>query len=339
MKLIKTPAVVMTTAIALLVLLAGCGQSNSGTGPGNTDVRTGGARFSTADEETAKLGSDAAPGVFPRTVTHAAGTTEIPAKPQRIVVLDTGELDGVLSLGLMPVGMTTTAGASPVPDYLADRVKDVKSVGPLNEIDLEEVAKLKPDLILGSQLRADKLYPQLSRIAPTVFSIRPGFPWKENFRLIGDSVGMENEAVATLNTYADAADKLKTTLTNKPTISLVRFQPKGTRIYGNKSFVGVILHDAGLPRPQNQQIDELAEQISEENISQADGDVIFYTSYGKPSATGEESTLKSQGWKALSGVKNGKAYRVDDDVWYMGLGPTAGQLVVEDLTEQLMGPA
>ena len=105
--------------------------------------------------------------------------TEIEKKPERVVVLDTGELDDVLSLGIKPVGMVTTEGASPVPSYLEDQVKGVETVGTIQELDLEKIASLEPDLILGSQLRADKLYDELDSIAPTVFSIRPGFPWKE----------------------------------------------------------------------------------------------------------------------------------------------------------------
>ncbi|WP_347566611.1 hypothetical protein [Streptomyces griseocarneus] len=41
---------------------------------------------------------------FPRSVTHAMGTTEIKKKPRRVVVLDTGELDDVTTLGITPVG-------------------------------------------------------------------------------------------------------------------------------------------------------------------------------------------------------------------------------------------
>jgi ABC-type Fe3+-hydroxamate transport system substrate-binding protein len=46
---------------------------------------------------------------FPRTVEHAMGQTEIPRQPERVVVLDTGELDTALSLGVTPVGAVTTA--------------------------------------------------------------------------------------------------------------------------------------------------------------------------------------------------------------------------------------
>ena len=328
------PAVVL---LAATVGLSACSNStDDAKTPGNTEVATGGERFGTADAETAKLGTDAAPGVFPRTIKHARGATEIPKKPERVVVLDSGELDSVLTLGIKPVGMVVTDGASPIPTYLADKVQGVETVGKNTSLDLEAIAKLKPDLILGSQLRVDKQYDQLSAIAPTVFSIRPGFPWKENFRLIGAAVGEETKAVAALNSYADNAKALSAKFTGaKPTISLVRFMPNRLRLYGNKSLIGVILQDAGLPRAGNQGVDELATEISLENLSQADGDYIFYSSYGKPENTGETAALANPGWSQLSGVQKGKAFRVDDDVWYLGLGPTGANLIVKQLGEYL----
>lgn len=328
------PAVVL---LAAAVGIASCSNSSdSRKGSGSTDVATGGERFSTADAETAKLGTDAAPGVFPRTVRHAAGMTEIPRKPERIVVLDTGELDSVLSLGIKPVGMVETEGASPVPSYLADEVDGVARVGKIQSINLEAIARLKPDLILGSQLRVETLYKQLSAIAPTVFSIRPGFPWKENFRLIGAAVGEENKVVEELNRYADNAKALGAKFTGaKPTISLVRFMPGKIRLYAKKSLIGVILADAGLPRPADQDVDELAVEISLENLPKADGDYVFYSSYGKPDVTGETAALANPAWGRLGAVQRRTAFRVDDDVWYLGLGPTGADLIVKQLGEFL----
>lgn len=327
------PAVVL---LAATVGITSCSNSNDSKGSGNAEVATGGERFGTADAETAKLGTDAAPGVFPRKVTHANGVTEIPKKPERVVVLDTGELDSVLSLGIKPVGMVETEGSSPVPSYLADKVEGVERVGKIQSVNVEAIARLKPDLILGSKLRVDKLYQQLSAVAPTVFSIRPGFPWKENFRLIGAALGEETKVVEQLNQYADSAKALSAKFTgSKPTISLVRFMPGKIRLYANKSLIGVILQDAGLPRPAEQNVDELAVEISMENLPKAEGDYIFYSSYGKPDVTGETAALANPAWGQLGAVQRGKAFRVDDDVWYLGLGPIGANLIVKQLGEYL----
>lgn len=325
---------VIAIALSVLVLTSACtsGTDNdTGKGTGKKDVATGGKAFATADEETAQLGSDADPGVFPRTVKHASGTTKIAEQPKRAVVLDTGELDDVLALGITPVGMVTTEGAHPVPSYLADRVKDVDTVGTINELDLEAIAELEPDLILGSQLRADTLHEQLESIAPTVFSIRPGFPWKENFMLVGEALGMENEAADVLREYAKATDELDEAVDGNPTISLVRFMPERLRLYGNKSLIGVILDDAGLVRPKIQDIAELAVEISPENLNQADGDYVFYTSYGDPEATGETTAISGSQWSGMHAVKDDRAFRVEDDVWFLGLGPIGAERIVEDL--------
>lgn len=329
---------VAASALTIALLAVGCaaeGDKGADGDAGNKDVATGGEAFGTADEETAKLGSDAEAGVFPRTVKHANGTTEIEKKPERVVVLDTGELDDVLSLGITPVGMVTTEGASPVPSYLEDQVKGVETVGTIQELDLEKIASLEPDLILGSQLRADKLYDELDSIAPTVFSIRPGFPWKENFRLVGEAMGMEDETTKELEEYAREAGELKDSVDGDPTISLVRFMPDRLRLYANQSLIGVILHDAGFKRPKNQDVDELAVEISPENLDQAAGDYVFYTSYGDPETTGEKKALESSQWKGLDAVKDGKAIRVNDDVWFLGLGPTGAGQILDDLEDHL----
>ncbi|WP_326565551.1 iron-siderophore ABC transporter substrate-binding protein [Amycolatopsis rhabdoformis] len=323
--------------LAAATLLGACSQPANTTtsGVGDKDVATGGRLFSTADTETAKLKADVGPGVFPRTVTHALGQTKIEKAPTRVIVLDSGELDDVLALGVTPVGMATTAGQTGVPSYLADRAKGIPTIGSTDNLNLEKIASLQPDLILGSKLRANDLYPQLSKIAPTVFSIRPGFPWKENLLLIGAALGQENKAVAALNAYQKKADEVKAGIKGNPKISLLRFHSTGIRIYGDLSFIGVIFKDVGLQRPDNQHITELAKQISRERIDEANGDWIFYSSYGAGPNADEKAVTGSGLWNGLSAVKAKQAIRVNDEVWFLGLGPIGADHVLDDLKKYL----
>ncbi|MEV4053870.1 iron-siderophore ABC transporter substrate-binding protein [Amycolatopsis sp. NPDC049688] len=327
----------MVAVLASVTLLAACSQPSkpSSSGVGDQDVATGGRLFSTADSATAKLGADAGPGVFPRTVTHALGTTKLDKKPTRVVVLDSGELDDVLALGVTPVGMATTAGQNGVPSYLADRVKGIPAVGDINNLNLERIAALTPDLIVGSKLRANDLYPQLSKIAPTVFSIRPGFPWKENLLLVGASLGEETKAVGLLNDYQKRANEVKAGIKGAPEISLLRFVSGNVRLYGNLSFIGVILKDVGLARPRNQNIDELAALTSKEHIDEADADWIFYSSYGAGPNADEKAVTGGGLWAGLSAVKAKHAIPVADEVWFLGLGPIGAMKVLDDLQKYL----
>jgi iron complex transport system substrate-binding protein len=208
-------AVALTMAAALSLAACGSGDGDSGSGSGKSDngsgsksVAQGGEDFTKAAEDTAKTGTTAKAGEFPRTIKHARGETELKAEPKRVVVLDVGELDNVVSLGVKPVGYAPTEGSVAIPSYLKKDAGSPKDVGTINSLNLEAIANLKPDLILGSELRAAKLYPQLSQIAPTVFSIRPGFTWKENYLLNAAALDKTAEAKAKLEAYEKKAKAL-----------------------------------------------------------------------------------------------------------------------------------
>ncbi|MCK7623461.1 iron-siderophore ABC transporter substrate-binding protein [Streptomyces sp. RS10V-4] len=328
-------AAALALAAAGALALTGCGTSGADggdRGAGSKSVAQGGKDFGKAADATAKMGTDAAPGRFPRTIRHAMGTTTLPAAPRRVVVLDVGELDNVVSLGIKPVGYAPTEGDAALPGYLAAKAGHPKSVGTVNGLNLEAVNALKPDLILGSKLRAEKQYRQLSKIAPTVFSIRPGFTWKQNYLLNAAALDRTAQAESQLAAYEAKARKLGADLgPKKPTVTMLRYMPQFTRLYAQRSFIGTILQDVGLPRPANQRADDLAVEVSPENIGQADADWIFTGVYGDPKSTKRDTAEQNPLWKNLRAVKAGHARNVSDETWYLGLGVTAADRVLDDL--------
>lgn len=340
-----TAAVAVSLATALA--LSACGSSgggdseaSDGKGKSKEKVAQGGDEFATAAKKTAAFGTDAKAGEFPRTIEHAMGKTEIKEKPQRVVVLDVGEFDNAVSLGVKPVGLAPTEGSNAIPGYLKKDAGSPKNVGTINNLNLEAIAALKPDLIIGSQLRAADKYKQLAAIAPTVFSIRPGFTWKENFLLNAAALDRTERAEAQLDAYEKKAEKLGGELDElggkKPTVSMVRYMPGMIRLYAKASFVGTILHDVGVPRPKNQQVNDLATEISSERVDEADADWIFTGAYGDPKKTDRAKAQDSPLWKKLGAVKNGQAKDVADETWYLGLGVTAADKVLDDLRGHLI---
>ncbi|MFD7755136.1 ABC transporter substrate-binding protein [Streptomyces sp. NPDC059757] len=338
----STAAVGLAVAAALSLSACGSGASDdsakSGAGSDKkAAVATGGKDFADAAKKTAAYGTDAKAGQFPRTLTHAMGTTELKSAPKRVVVLDVGEFDNVVSLGVKPVGYAPSEGDAAIPSYLKKDAGNPKNVGTINNLNLEAIAGLKPDLILGSQLRAADKYDQLSKIAPTVFSIRPGFTWKENYLLNAAALDRTAKAKSELDAYEKKAAKLGEDIgPDKPTISMVRYLPDRIRLYAKASFIGTILEDAGLPRPKNQQINDLAAEISPEKIDEADADWIFTGVYGDPKATKRDTAQSNPLWKNLKAVKEGRAKDVPDETWYLGLGVTAANLVLDDLRADLV---
>ena len=98
---------VMVVLIALVLSVA---LSSCATGPSAmTDAGTPDATASGTLPDG--LGSGADDAVFPRDVKHFGGTTTVEAAPIRVAAISTGQLDGLLTLGLVPVGTTTARGA------------------------------------------------------------------------------------------------------------------------------------------------------------------------------------------------------------------------------------
>lgn len=140
-------------------------------------------------------------------VKHAYGETDIPANPQRIFVSDPATLQILLSLGITPVGSTTFTPELPV--ALQEQGIDVALLPDLTGegMNLEQLAALNPDLILGhasaapGQISAEQ-YAKLSQIAPTVaFTGNPFFYWKEATRELGEFFGVPEQAESVLADY------------------------------------------------------------------------------------------------------------------------------------------
>ncbi|MHA6793148.1 ABC transporter substrate-binding protein [Pseudonocardia bannensis] len=263
------------------------------------------------------------------------GTTEIIGTPQRVVVLDTGELDSVLALGVTPIGAVAADANGGLQSYLADRTRDVQVVGTIGEPNLEAIAALRPDLILSNKARHEALYPALSRIAPTVFAEKVGVAWRENLELAGTALGRSEQAARVLADYRSKATETGRRFGDPAavTVSMVRFNPGTVRLYGRGSFIGTVLADAGFARPPAQQVDKTFVEISPEQIAQSDADLLFYAAFGDGGRSGQEQVVGGPLWPKVPAVAAGRAHEVSDDLWYLGIGPIAADLVLDEIAD------
>lgn len=330
-------------------LLTGCSPAaDAGTGNGKTagernPVRGASEGPSAAPSALADgMGSDQdADGTFPRTVTHFEGRTTIQARPKRIAVLSTGQLDDLLTLGVVPTATTRADNAGLVPGYLADafpayekQLADLTDAGTRQAPNLETLAAAQPDLILANDSLGD-LYPKLSKIAPTVITAGNGINWKRDLLLVGDAVGKGQAARRTLDGIAADAREKGRRIEGDPTVSMVRFTPDRTRMFGVSSFTGSIAVDMGLSRPKSQQFKAISQDIGAESVDIADGDWIFYSVQGDASKTDAESVVAGPLWKSMKAVRAGQAVKVDDDPWYLNAGPSAARLVISQLADTI----
>lgn len=277
----------------------------------------------------------AAAAGFPRTIAHDKGSTEVKAKPERIVALDNSLVEAVAVLDRPLVGgIGSYRDQKGFPDYLGPSVKDTKDVGPLDSPNLEAIQALKPDLIISATVRHDALYDQLSKIAPTVFVKTTGPTWKDNIKLVGQALGEENKANEKLTAYQTRAKKVGDAVNakaNNPTVSVVRFVDGPTRIYLPKTFSGIVLADAGIAKPENQRDPEKFNiEISEEQIGMADADYIFMTAF----SGGEDRKNKFTAnplWQRLKAVQGGHVTEVQDQMWMTSVSLQGAAVILDDL--------
>ncbi|MCI2417434.1 iron-siderophore ABC transporter substrate-binding protein [Saccharopolyspora sp. K220] len=182
---LRLPA--MLVAMVLTAILAGCGASGGAGG----------------DAPSAVPG-----GVFPVTVEHLYGTTEIKSPPSRVVTLGLSDQDAALALGVKPVGVVDWFKERPYGKW--PWTKDLWSgtqpeiVGEREEYNMEKIAQLRPDLIIAAYSGMSKeQYDTLSQIAPVVAQPK-GYqpylaPWQALSLQVGKALGQEAKMTELIN--------------------------------------------------------------------------------------------------------------------------------------------
>ena len=283
---------------------------------------------------------------FPIVIEHAMGSTEIPTKPLRIVALDPSYVDATLLLGAELVGYAQYRQDpdNPFADYLgdvSDETRDAVNVGTMAEPNLEKILALKPDLIISAKVRQEALYPQLAKIAPTVFSVSTGPTWKENVVLLGEAIGEKAKAEKLVAGYQERAASVgRAILAASPatTYSLLRFVGEDTaRLYSSDSFIGEIMADMAIPRPAGSP-DTTASifvPLSSEQILDADAALVMVSAYTPGGAEGDASRAQQKQfqsnplWERLTG----DVLEVDDNTFLASVSIQGAHAVITALAE------
>lgn len=200
---------------------------------------------------------------------------------------------------------------------------------------------LKPDLIVGWEV-VSNIYPLLSRIAPTVLGNWKGGQqsWREHIDFVADVLGKEEAAQAAWKHYYQRIDELKAALgdhyQNKE-ISVTFITTAEITILLKNSFDGTILNDAGLKRPQAQNmIAELPRiAISEEELEKIDGDILFVVTGDVDKNELLKRIQEKPLWSKLRVVQKNHVYFVDAATWVIG-NLLAADAVIDDLFKYLV---
>ncbi|HLP88089.1 MAG TPA: iron-siderophore ABC transporter substrate-binding protein [Nostocaceae cyanobacterium] len=276
-------------------------------------------------------------------VKHDLGETCVDVNPQRIIVTDQTTLEVVLALGLKPIATPVPSFVGNKASFLGDKMTGITYIGKENQLNIEKMVYLHPDLIIGLYDISPENYKLFSQIAPTVKVSYIQYNWQTSLKEIAKILGKTEQAEKLIQEYQTKITNLKTTLGDKLKnikVSIGRFhgQVQSAEFRSQFSFPGSILTEIGVSFPEQQL--ELVKnpnnnliQVSLERLDLLDADIFFVAV--DPGAIGLfQKYQQHELWKQLKVFQNQKIYNVDSSYWLFG-NILSANAILDDLFKYL----
>lgn len=276
---------------ALLFVLAACNNEDSSTSKGKTDAEESG----TVIYQSSK------------------GDIEVPANPQRVVVLSSYAGD-LIKLGVPVVGVDSWSKANP------NLEAGLANATVVSNEDLEKIIELNPDLIVGLDNieNADKL----KEIAPTVLFTYGEYDYLQQHIEIGKVLNKEAEATAWVADFKERAkeigQEIKTKIGADATLTVAENFDKQIYVFGDAWGRGteILYQEMGLT--MNPAVSDIALEvgyaaISEEVLGDYVGDYLILNLVSEGQDT---SFIESEWYKNIDAVKNNHVFVAEGEAFY-----------------------
>lgn len=321
MTTLRARALPALAAGAVALLLAACGTTEEPSGAAGSPSGTP---------------SDAATG--PVTVTDDRGTVTLDAPATRVVSLEWGLTENLLSLGVQPVGQADTKGYNTW-DTVVPLDPSTADVGTRGEPSLDAIAALDPDLVVTTTDLPEEVIAQIERTVPVIAlqgsdASDPVGKMRRTIELLGDATGTADaadaelaafdQAVAEARTALDAAGKAGATYTMAD--GWIADGAVSVRMYTPGSYLGGVADLAGLKNVWTGEGDPaygLGVTDVEGLTAVPDGAHFLYAANDAEDDPFADGLKDNAVWKQLPFVEAGAVHRMPDGIWMFG-GPRSG---------------
>lgn len=261
----------------------------------------------------------------------------------RVVALEWVYAENLLALGIQPVGVADIQGYKRYVNVQPSLAETVVDIGTRQEPSLEAIAQLKPDLILGVELRHQTIYDTLSAIAPTlIFNPYPSAQnshqldeMQQTFLKIAERVNrrdLAEKVIQQMQTqFQTAAERIKNL--QKPDFLLGQFSDNAPqiRLFTDNSMAAQILTAIGLKNAWKGEFDRFGfNTVWVEALPKVETANFIYIP--APNSPYQQQLETNPVWRGLEFVQQKRLYAIAPDTWLFG-GPLSAQILVEKIIQ------
>lgn len=305
--------IILSIALLIMLALAACGSTDE-----ETTEETGGAEGTAESGETIEYESE-------------NGTVEVPADPQRVLVLAYG--GNVMALDVPLVGIDAWSIDNPNYEEYLDGVEEV------SEENLEKIIELDPDLIIGYSTIAN--IDKLEQIAPTVTYTYGKVDYLTQHVEIGKLLNKEEEAQAWVDDFKEraqaAGEEIRTEIGEDATVSVIENFDKQLYVYGDNWGRGteILYQEMNLKMPEK--VEEMAltdgfYALSQEVLPEYMGDYVIFSKDSEQDNSFQETEL----FQNTPAVQNDQVFEVDAKKFYFN-DPISLDYQLEFFQEKFLG--
>ncbi|TWT27520.1 ABC transporter substrate-binding protein [Planomicrobium sp. CPCC 101110] len=288
----------------------------------------------------------------PVTITGTNGEVTLDAPAKKVVVLEWTYAEDLLAVGVQPAGMADIADYGNYVNIEPQLDETVADVGGRQEPNLEAIAAIEPDLIIGVSFRHDAMLADLEKIAPTVIfnpypedeSIDLYEEMETTFKEIAKAVDKTAEADQVLadleSEYEEKAAEIEAAdLKTKDVILTLAYtgpQAPEIRVFTPNSMASIILERIGLNNVHQPDQFEIfgSSTFNVEGLVKYENANYLYTVPDEDNIY--ENQLKgNEVWENLAFVKEGRTYDLGADTWLYG-GPLSAKTLMNQITEVMV---
>ncbi|WP_019121992.1 iron-hydroxamate ABC transporter substrate-binding protein [Brevibacillus massiliensis] len=248
------------------------------------------------------------------TITYQSenGPIEVPANPQRVVVLSTFA-GNVMALHVNLVGVDSWSKMNP---RFQSGLKDAEEI---SDESLEKIIELEPDLIIG--LSTSKNIDKLKEIAPTVTYTYGKVDYLTQHLEIGKLLNKEKEAQAWIDDFKQRAQKagedIRARIGPDATVSVIENFNKQLYVYGDNWGRGTEVMYQAMKLNMPEKVRETAQKngyyaLSIELLPDFALDYLIVSK--NPDA--DNSFLETNTYKNIPAVRNGRVFEANAKEFY-----------------------